>query len=160
MGLPILTDPFFIFAKPSILFMKEKAAEILLQADIKATPNRILVLNALLDSSLPLSLIELETELETLERSSVLRVLSLFAEHHLVHALEDGRGITKYEVCHSHDHDSINDLHVHFYCEKCGRTFCFEDKQIPDMNLPSDFHINSANFMFKGICPDCGNFAC
>lgn len=134
--------------------MKEKVEELLKGAGIKATPNRILVTEALLKAERPMSLIELETALETLERSSVLRVLSLLSEHHLVHVIEDGRGVTRYEVC-TRDHCSVADMHVHFYCESCDRTFCFEDIAVPDMHLPPEYEIHSANFMYKGRCPEC-----
>ncbi|MDE6804880.1 MAG: transcriptional repressor, partial [Muribaculaceae bacterium] len=57
---------------------------ILTEAGIKPTSNRLLVLRTLLDAPSPLSLIELETELETVERSSILRVLTLFLDRNLV----------------------------------------------------------------------------
>lgn len=125
------------------------------QADIKPTSNRLLVLKTLLSAKHPLSLIEIETWLHTLERSSILRVLTLFHEHDIVHTIEDGRGITKYEVCHGDLHCSINDMHPHFYCEKCNKVFCFEDISIPDITIPKEFQTRTVNFMLKGICPQC-----
>ncbi|MDE7074633.1 MAG: transcriptional repressor [Odoribacter sp.] len=125
------------------------------QADIKPTSNRLLVLKTLLSAKHPLSLIEIETWLHTLERSSILRVLTLFHEHDIVHTVEDGRGITKYEVCHGDLHCSINDMHPHFYCEKCNKVFCFEDISIPDIPIPEEFQTRTVNFMLKGICPQC-----
>ncbi|MDE6416763.1 MAG: transcriptional repressor, partial [Duncaniella sp.] len=77
--------------------MGNNALTLLEESGIKATPNRMLVVKALLDSEHPLSLVEIETQLETVEKSSVFRVLSLFVEKDLVHTLEDGRGIVKYE---------------------------------------------------------------
>lgn len=129
--------------------------EILEKAGVKPTVNRLLVLRKLLAASRPMSLIELETELETLERSSVSRVLGLLVDHDIIHSLEDGRGIAKYEICHGETHCSIDDMHAHFYCEKCERTFCFEDISTPQINIPSGFRIRSVNYMLKGLCPDC-----
>lgn len=128
---------------------------LLSRAAVRPTANRILVVRALAAASAPMSLIELEQELITLDRSSISRVLSLLASAHLVHALEDGRGITKYELCHA-DHDcSLADQHAHFYCEKCNRVFCFESVAAPVVPLPEGFTVNSVNFMLKGLCPDC-----
>lgn len=124
-------------------------------ADVKPTSNRILVLKTLLAAKSPLSLIEIETQLHTLERSSILRVLTLFLEHDIVHTVEDGRGITKYEMCHGDRCCSIDDMHPHFYCEKCDRVFCFEDIPIPSIPIPPGFQIRTVNFMLKGICPEC-----
>lgn len=135
--------------------INEREARLLRKGEIKPTPNRLLVARKLLESESPMSLIELETALETMERSSVLRVLNLFLEKDIVHSVEDGRGVTKYEICHGRDHCSIEDMHAHFYCEKCHRTFCFEDIMAPRINIPKNFSIHTVNYMLKGLCPDC-----
>lgn len=136
--------------------MNIEEIEILEEAGVKPTSNRILVVRALMEALSPKSLIELETQLETLERSSILRVLTVLAEHDLVHVMEDGRGVTKYEICHSHDHHLHNDdHHVHFYCEKCDKVFCFEDVAVPYIPIPDGFQVIGVNFMLKGICPSC-----
>lgn len=137
--------------------MKDVAA-ILESEGVKPTANRILVLRTLLNAESPMSLIEMETELETLDRSSILRVLTVFSDHGLVHVMEDGRGVSKYEICHSHNHthDGLDDdRHAHFYCEKCDRVYCLEDVLIPHIPVPYGFEVKGANFMLKGICPAC-----
>lgn len=131
------------------------AEELLKKGDIKPTANRLLVVRELLSSSSPMSLIELETALETLDRSSVLRVLNLLVENDVVHVFEDGRGVSKYEICHGETHCSLNDMHAHFYCEKCNKVYCFEEIIAPKINIPTEFEIRSVNYMLKGICPEC-----
>ncbi len=135
--------------------MSQVAINHLGKGGIKPTPNRILVMDALLRASHPLSLVELETELETLEKSSVFRVLNVLLEKDLVHTLEDGRGITKYEVCHGHDHHSARDMHPHFYCERCHNVFCLDMIPMPEVTMPEGFQVKSVNFMLKGLCPMC-----
>lgn len=134
--------------------MKRKALEILERAGIKATPNRTMVLDELLKSTSPQSLIELETSLETLERSSVLRALNVLLENDLIHMIEDGRGISKYEVCRS-NHHKADDMHPHFYCHICGNTFCLTEQSVPHISLPEGFEVHSVNYMIKGICAKC-----
>lgn len=130
--------------------------KLLEEAGIKPTSNRILVLRAILTANSPKSLIELESELQTLERSSVLRVLTLLLEHDLIHTLEDGRGVTKYEVCHGgHHHSGVDDMHAHFYCEKCHKVYCFKEITAPHIDIPETFKVKSINYMLKGICPEC-----
>lgn len=129
--------------------------ELLAKGEIKPTANRVLVLRALLASEGASSLVELETALETMERSSILRVLNLLVDNDVVHTFEDGRGVTKYEICHGESHCSIADMHAHFYCEKCGRTYCFEDISAPRIELPEEFSIRTVNYMLKGLCPHC-----
>ena len=137
--------------------MKEEVIHILEEAEIKPTSNRILVLSKLIESKNPMSLVELETALETLERSSIFRVLVVLLEHDVIHSIEDGKGITKYEICNGLHHCSVDDMHAHFYCEKCEKVFCFEDVKAPMLKIPSDFKVRSVNYMLKGICPECGN---
>lgn len=122
---------------------------------IKPTAVRILVLRTLMESSYALSLSELEEQLVTVDKSTIFRTLNLFLAHHLVHEMEDGSGSSKYEVCENEDSCSIEDMHVHFYCERCHRTFCFKNIQIPLISLPENFRMQSVNYMIKGICDNC-----
>lgn len=131
------------------------SAEILSVAGIAATPNRILVMRELEKASGPLSLSELEQSLDTLDKSSIFRVLNVLAEHDVVHALEDGRGIAKYELCHSADRQVDDDLHCHFYCMKCRKTFCLSGVKIPEVEVPEGFSVEGVNFMLKGLCSNC-----
>lgn len=136
----------------------KEAEEILRKGGVSPTPNRILVVRELATAKSPLSLTELEQRLDTLDKSSVFRVLTLLSNRDLVHAVEDGRGIAKYELCHATHFDDIvgdDDLHYHFYCTQCQRTFCLPDLKIPDLRVPEGFKVRGANFMIKGICPDC-----
>lgn len=135
---------------------KENVEERLKAAGVTPTPNRLLVLRAIAEASWPVSLAELEATLETLEKSSISRVLNLLLKSDLIHAMQDGRGITKYELCHSAgDHHSQFDMHTHFYCTECRRTFCFEDVAVPPVTIPEGFRTDSVNYMLTGICPDC-----
>lgn len=126
------------------------------QKSVKPTVNRILVYNTLAHIQRPVSLKDLETEMLNLDKSSIFRVLSVFVEHDVVHAFEDGRGIVHYELCHRHEGECDHtDGHLHFYCESCRQTFCLEDVKIPYISLPADFHPHSISFVIKGECPSC-----
>ena len=122
---------------------------------IKPTANRLLVMQALEAARRPMSLSELEQRIGSVDKSNVFRALTLFRENHLVHVIEDGGDGVRYELCHSHHDDVDDDLHVHFYCEQCHRTFCLEQTPIPPVSVPSGFIMNSVNYMVKGICPAC-----
>jgi len=124
------------------------------QHGIRVTPNRLLVAKALASAGRPLSLMELELLLETVDKSSIFRTLTVFKEAHLVHALEDTGDGVRYELCHSHgEHD--DDIHVHFYCTRCHRTFCLEDTPIPPVTVPEGYSLESVSYLIKGICPHC-----
>lgn len=134
--------------------MKEE--EILLQqSHVNPTAARILVLRTLAQSGRPLSMLEIGDILETVDKSVISRTLALFREKHLVHVLEDGSDSTRYEFCTSSDHLNHDDSHVHFHCERCGRTFCLEDIPVPAIPIPDGCQIHDTNYMVKGICKDC-----
>lgn len=140
--------------------MREKMDErmcagLLERHGIKPTANRIVVLKALAAADRPVSLSELEHRIITIDKSGIFRTLSIFREQHMVHVIEDGGDGVRYELCRSSDKDNDDDIHVHFYCERCNRTFCMSDIQIPPVTLPEGYRTVSVNYMVKGICPDC-----
>ena len=122
---------------------------------VKPTANRILIAQALLDAGRPVSMMEIEAMVETIDKSNIFRALQAFREAHLVHVLDDTGDGVRYELCHSHHDDEDDDVHVHFYCEKCHRTYCLEDTPIPPVSIPEEFEVETVNYLLKGICPDC-----
>lgn len=129
--------------------------QLLTKHDIKPTTNRLLVLNELIRAKNPQSLLELEAGIDTLERSSILRTLGHLLDRHIIHVMEDGKGVCKYEICRQPGHCSVEDMHAHFYCYRCRHTYCLENCPVPLINLPEGYLPRSANFMFKGLCPSC-----
>lgn len=134
---------------------QQECTELLERHGIRPTANRIVVAKALAESGRPLTLTELEYQILSIDKSGVFRALMLFREHHLVHVIEDGGGGVRYELCHSHDVQVDDDLHVHFFCEHCHRTYCLEHIPVPQVHLPEDFRMTSANYIVKGICAHC-----
>ena len=84
---------------------------------VKPTANRILIAQALLDAGRPVSMMEIEAMVETIDKSNIFRALQAFREAHLVHVLDDTGDGVRYELCHRHHDDEDDDVHVHFYCE-------------------------------------------
>ncbi len=123
---------------------------------VKPTPNRLLVARALAGSHhRPLSLKELEERLETIDKSNIFRALTVFREARLVHVLEDAGDGVRYELCHSH-HDQVDDdVHVHFYCSRCHRTFCLEDTPVPPVKAPEGYAVETVSYLLRGVCPEC-----
>lgn len=133
----------------------EEAISWLANKDIKSTPNRILVLKKLYEESHPVSLLTLSNHLLTMDKSSIFRVLSLFLEHDVVHAFEDGRGVLNYELCNHSGHCLHDDGHIHFYCESCQQSYCLSNLHSPHYRLPDGFLTHSVSIVIKGICPSC-----
>lgn len=134
---------------------EKRCSDLLLRHGIKPTANRIIVAKTLATVDRPLSLTELEYEILSIDKSGVFRVLSLFRDHHLVHVIEDGGDGVRYELCHAHSEEEDDDMHVHFFCERCHRTFCMEAVPIPAVPLPDGYTMTTANYVVKGLCPSC-----
>lgn len=136
---------------------KDDIIHLLENHGIKVTANRILVAQALADAIRPLSLKELEYMILTIDKSGVFRALSEFKRNNMVHVIEDGSKGVRYELCYSQHHENHDDMHVHFFCERCQRTFCLHDTICPKISLPDGFTISGVNFVVKGICDDCNS---
>ena len=129
--------------------------DILNKRKIKPTAIRLLVLKAMMEFERAFSLLDLENYLDTVDKSTVSRTINLFLDHHLIHCIDDGSGTLKYSVCGEDCSCSIEELHAHFYCLKCHKTFCLRNIPVPTVQLPRNFTLESINYVLKGCCEDC-----
>ncbi|NLR91428.1 Fur family transcriptional regulator [Flammeovirga agarivorans] len=134
-----------------------KVDDILKLKGVKPTSVRIIVLDYLLDQGKAQSLKDIESGLVRTERSSIFRTLKLFEQHKLIHSIDDGSGMTKYAVCADGCNCELKDLHFHFFCISCQKTYCLTDYPIPQINLPKNFKMLQANMVIKGLCETCNS---
>lgn len=127
----------------------------LAQREIKPTAMRLLILRAMTQFERAFSLLDLETYLDTVDKSTLSRTITLFLKHHLIHSIDDGSGSLKYAVCGSECNCAVDELHVHFYCTRCHKTYCLRNIQIPSVSLPQHFTAESMNYVIKGLCDHC-----
>ncbi|MDE5806636.1 MAG: transcriptional repressor [Muribaculaceae bacterium] len=124
---------------------------------IRPTAVRLMIGRVLDATDHPVSALEIEMELDTVDRSTITRSLSLFHDKGLIHLIEDGSGAAKFELCDSSHDAEDSDMHVHFHCRKCGRTVCLHSVQVPSIELPPNFFGESSNFTVTGLCDHCNN---
>lgn len=134
---------------------ENRYVDILTKREIQPTAIRILVLQAMMQANRTVSLLDLENMLDTVDKSSIFRSITLFLSRHLVHSIDDGTGSLKYAVCGETCSCDVEDLHTHFHCEKCNKTFCLKNIPTPVVTMPKGFTLNSINYVLKGLCPDC-----
>ncbi len=139
----------------TFVFEKNEIDKKLEQKNIKPTAMRKLVYKILEQNKKALSLNEIEKHFEIADRSTIFRTIKTFQDNNLIHSIDDGSGAIKYALCDDGCTCLPDDLHVHFLCIKCGQTHCMKDLPIPKLNLPDGFSFEDANFVIKGICPDC-----
>ena len=132
----------------------KRAEEILKKGGLNITANRIRVMKVLVDSNRPLSITDLYDKLETIDKSNIFRALTLFREHGLIQAIDDGCDSTKYELTPLVS-DSDDSRHAHFHCRICHKTYCLKTSPIPTPSVPDGFSIQEVNYVIKGICPNC-----
>jgi Fur family ferric uptake transcriptional regulator len=128
------------------------------ERNIKPTAMRILILKVMLNCRQAFSMTDLETELDTVDKSTISRTIKLFHDNRLIHSIDDGSGSVKYSVCHSHCNCDIADQHVHFCCLHCHKTFCLEHTAIPTIQIDQSLLPVAVNMVVKGYCADCRKF--
>ncbi len=141
--------------------MSNKAVEnILNDKNIRPTAMRILVYQTLSSSETAISLTDLENNFESADRTTLYRTIKTFENQGVVHAIEDGTGITKYALCHAFcNEEKHKDLHLHFHCTICEETSCLTDYSIPKIRLPKDYIAQDVDLIVKGICQRCNSSA-
>ncbi|MCD8318243.1 MAG: transcriptional repressor [Paraprevotella sp.] len=122
---------------------------------IKPTAIRLLILRTMMDTNRALSQHDMEEILQTVDKSTIFRTITLFLEHHLIHEIDDGSGALKYAVCSDDCTCSVSEQHVHLYCENCHRAFCFRQQSVPVVEAPEGFVLLGVNYVLKGLCPAC-----
>ncbi len=135
--------------------MSEKPEQKLRKRNIKPTAMRELVLKVLTDQKTAISLPELEQKFEKADKATLYRTLKTFEKQKLIHSIDDGTGPVKYALCLEECSCSVNDLHVHFHCTKCNKTYCLHEIPVPSVKLPKNFSLESVDMVVQGICANC-----
>lgn len=128
--------------------------QILTDAGIRPTAIRILVLRKIIEYNKVFTLSEMEDKLESLDKSTLFRTLTLFLSHKLLHEVDNGSNSKLYCLClcqSKNNHVS----HLHFTCNICHETFCIKDIDISKLPYPENFEVTEINFVMKGLCPKC-----
>lgn len=124
---------------------------------IRPTAVRILILRCIEGLDHTFSLADLEAELETVDKSTVFRTLTTFAEHHLLHTSDDGSGSKKYCLCRHPESCTPSARHSHFHCEVCRKTYCLNDVIVPIISTPPGFEVSEVEYTLHGRCPHCSS---
>lgn len=128
---------------------------------IRPTAVRLMIFKEMRALDCAVSHADIEQRLETVDKSTVSRTLSLFVSHHLAHSFTGAGGLMMYALCPDtcHCHDSENpepgDMHAHFVCTVCHKTYCLRNRPVPRAEVPDGFTVNSASYLLTGICPSC-----
>lgn len=137
--------------------MNVSALQLLKDYQLRKTNARLQVLELFMTTDHALSHHHLEIRLDDVDRVTLYRTLKTFEQKGIIHKAFDGTEALKYALCSQHncaEHEH-NDNHVHFNCEKCGKTVCLEEVITPPMPVPEGYTIAEQHVLVKGVCPDC-----
>ncbi|MCC8145026.1 MAG: transcriptional repressor [Bacteroidales bacterium] len=135
--------------------MEDQIIKKLNYRNIKPTAMRILVLRFLLKQPYAVSLSDLEVLFDHADRVTLYRTLKTFEKHHLIHRIDDGTGIIKYALCEDSCDCTPDELHTHFHCTKCNKTFCLFNNHLPEIKVPLNFKMQQITVTIQGICDRC-----
>lgn len=134
----------------------EFLAEELTEKKIRPTAVRLRVFDFFKQTPHALSLNDIESELNPIDRTTLFRTLKTFEKHGIIHAVNTENGQVQYAPCADSCSCSYSDhLHVHFSCHSCGKTYCLHETRIEAVKLPGGFVPLDANVVIKGICEAC-----
>lgn len=134
------------------------ASTLLKKAGLKLTPIRLKMIEIFNTCSHALPQHEIEGRFEGIDRITLYRTLKSFEEKGIIHKITDLDGNSKFAMCetrcvedHVHDHHD----HIHFECEECHLTFCVENINIPNIEVPDKFLVTGQNITITGKCEHC-----
>ncbi len=103
-----------------------------------------------------LSTSQIESLLGAHDRITLYRTLKSFEDKGLIHQVTDGKGESKFALCHDQcEVHRANKEHAHFHCEHCDTTYCLEDAGSLEIQLPDQYQVKSINLALTGVCADC-----
>jgi Fur family ferric uptake transcriptional regulator len=134
--------------------------ELLSQASLRATKNRMRVLEVIGNNSFPLSAKDIFNTVErstSINRVTVYRILDLLVDHGVVERISTGGRAFYYGLAPNIHHRS----HPHFYCTECGQMDCLSPEtfnvDMKDFTKNFPGQIEKVEVRIDGICKNCCN---
>lgn len=130
--------------------MKFDAEQILIQAEVPPTLQRVAILTDLYENRTHTTIDEmlerLKAKFPKFTQRTIYNTLNLYVEKQLI------SGLTIDERCMRYDFN--RQFHAHFRCRNCGRIWDFDTKN-PKLKLPFAAKIDETQFYAFGICKEC-----
>jgi Fur family ferric uptake transcriptional regulator len=116
------------------------------------------VLEIFLNRREALSHSDVESQFDQVDRITLYRTLKTFEDKGVIHKAIDGSDKLKYALCHDDcDEHEHHDVHAHFHCDDCGKTFCLDEVEAPPVQAPSGYKVATTHLVVTGLCKVCAN---
>ncbi len=132
-----------------------KFKEILKKRNLKATQNRLGLLEAISAFKTAMPYSELQKTLNYMDRVTLYRTIDKLKEQGVIHKAFQENNETFYAICgekcssDTHHHD-----HIHFKCIKCKAVTCENMDKALKISLP-DYEIHKVAINVSGVCGVC-----
>ena len=133
----------------------KKFKEILKKRNLKATQNRLGLLEAISAFKTAMPYSELQKTLSSMDRVTLYRTIDKLKEQGVIHKAFQENNETFYAICgekcssDTHHHD-----HIHFKCIKCKAVTCENMDKALKISLP-DYEIHKVAINVSGVCGVC-----
>lgn len=131
---------------------------ILQKAGISRTPQRIAVLDTLMEAVVPLNITNIRQALQSkirIDRVTIYRILSLFKQHMIIREIASTGTANYFELA-----TMENPVHPHFICRNCDTLSCLEPltfSQARSLSPDRDYTIEHIEINISGLCASCRN---
>jgi Fur family transcriptional regulator, ferric uptake regulator len=140
--------------------LKDKAVlQILQKSALSKTPQRIAVLNVLMNAVIPLNMNGIRQALESkirIDRVTIYRILSLFKQHMIIREITSPGGSNYFELA-----TMENPVHPHFLCRQCEELSCLEPLTFSQayqwLTPDKEYSIDNIEINISGLCARCRN---
>jgi Fe2+ or Zn2+ uptake regulation protein len=140
-------------------YQDKDAFHILQMSGLSKTPQRIAVLNILMNSVAPVNISSIRQALETkirIDRVTIYRILSLFKQTMIIREIASTGGTNYFELA-----TMDNPVHPHFICRNCEALSCLEPLTFSQVtqwiSKEEDYSIEHIEINISGLCASCLN---
>lgn len=129
--------------------------DLLKRRNLKATQNRLDLLEAIAAFKTAMPYSELQKSLSSMDRVTLYRTIDKLKEQGVLHKAHQENNETFYAICgdkcstDTHHHD-----HIHFKCVSCGEVSCEDILEKLKISLPN-YEIHKVSVNVSGVCGGC-----
>jgi Fur family ferric uptake transcriptional regulator/Fur family zinc uptake transcriptional regulator len=132
-----------------------ETTDILSESGLRATKQRITVLDLLILEGSPLSHAEISAMLaEPLDKVTLYRTLQTLQSAGIVHQVQGLDGVWRF-CAHSRDAEGCPGDHPHFLCLHCGKMVCLTGQKMPRVEVPEGMEVEGKQLVVYGTCSQC-----
>ncbi len=124
--------------------------DIIKKAGYKITYGRKSVLEFLIKAGKPVSLKDIQCQIEDIDFASIYRIINLFLELKIVRKVNFGEKYLRYEL----EGENFSHHH-HIVCTKCGCIKRIDICFVSELEKETNYKILDHNMEFFGLCPTC-----